>query len=62
MLIGSSPGATDTFPPVQARAQFSLWALMASPLLIGAHVANLSAWDLATYSNAAVIAVNQDVR
>ena len=34
---------------------------MASPLLISAHVANLSAWDLATYSNKLVIAVNQDV-
>ena len=36
MLIGSSEGATKVLPPVQARAQFSLWAVMASPLLLGA--------------------------
>ena len=34
---------------------------MAAPLLIGAHVAKLSAWDLETYSNREVIAVNQDI-
>ena len=34
---------------------------MAAPLLIGAHITKLSVWDLATYSNEAVIAVSQDL-
>ncbi len=41
--------------------QFSLWAVMAAPLLIGSSVLNLTAWDLQTYTNDEVIAVDQDV-
>ena len=41
-------------------AQFSLWAVMAAPLLIGSNVLNMSAWDYQTYTNAEVIAIDQD--
>jgi hypothetical protein len=40
--------------------QFSLWAVMAAPLIISSDILNLTAWDLETYSNAEVIAVDQD--
>lgn len=45
---------------VGALLQFSLWATMAAPLLIGSSILNLTAWDLETYTNAEVIAVDQD--
>jgi hypothetical protein len=41
-------------------SQFSLWAIMAAPLLIGSNVLGMSAWDLETYTNTEVIAVDQD--
>ncbi|KAJ1456012.1 glycoside hydrolase superfamily [Pelagophyceae sp. CCMP2097] len=59
MLLGSALGATH-LTPQQSRAQFAMWAVMTAPLLIGAPLASMSAWDLATYSNAEVIAVDQD--
>jgi hypothetical protein len=37
--------------PDQARSQFSLWSVMAAPLLIGSNILNLSAWDFETYTN-----------
>ena len=43
-----------------AWLQFSLWAIMAAPLLIGSNVLNMSAWDYETYTNTEVIAVDQD--
>uniref|UniRef100_A0A7S4T9C2 Alpha-galactosidase n=1 Tax=Alexandrium monilatum TaxID=311494 RepID=A0A7S4T9C2_9DINO len=60
MLLGSSKGSSLTVTPVQARAQFSLWAVMGAPLIIGASVLNMSHYDLVTYSNAEAIRVNQD--
>lgn len=45
---------------VEYRAHFSMWCMVASPLLIGADVRVLSAYDLETLSNAEVIAVDQD--
>jgi alpha-galactosidase len=53
------------FPPYaikakQARVQFSLWSIMAAPLILSMNVRNLSSYDLETYSNAGCIAVNQD--
>ena len=44
----------------QSRAQFSMWAVMASPLLISGNVRNMSAYTLETYKNKEVIAVSQD--
>lgn len=43
------------------RAHFSLWAILAAPLIIGADPRNLTPAALEIYSNAEVIAVDQDV-
>ena len=59
-LIGSTPPAAALVTPAQSRLQFSMWAVMASPMLIGAHMTGLSDHDLETFSNADVITVNQD--
>lgn len=60
MLLGSTKAASMKMKPQQSRSQFSLWAVLAAPLIISAPVGKLSAWDMATYSNAEVIAVSQD--
>ena len=46
----------------QARAQFSLWCVMSSPLLISADVGQSSAALLETWGNEELIAVNQHFR
>lgn len=53
-LVGA--GATK----VEYRTHFSLWAMMASPLLTGTDVRNLDPFTLATLTNKEVIALNQD--
>ena len=58
--MGSSPAAAMYNTQEQSRTQFSLWAAMAAPLLIGSNVIGLTKYDLETYTNAEVIAVNQD--
>jgi len=60
MLIGSSAGSSFSVTPIQSRAQFSLWAVMAAPLLIGSNIRHPTPWDLETYSNTEVISVDQD--
>lgn len=60
MLVGSSPAAAVYNTPDQSRTQFTLWSMMAAPLLIGSNILNMSAWDYETYTNAEVIAVDQD--
>ena len=44
----------------QSRTQFNMWAVMSSPLLISGTLINISPWDLETYTNDEVIAVDQD--
>ena len=91
MLVGSSPLAAVYNTPDQSRTQFSLWAIMAAPLLIGSNMLNMSvragfetnihlieqsrlsclcfschhlvatqAFDLETYTNSEVVAIDQD--
>lgn len=60
MLLGSSAGAQLKLTPLQARAQFTLWVVMAAPLMIGADVLHMSGWDIETYTNKEAIRVNQD--
>jgi len=45
----------------QSRFQFSMWAMMASPLLISGNMRNMTAMNIETYSNEDVIAINQDI-
>jgi len=60
MLLGSDSAAAAHLSQAQSRTMFSLWSVMTAPLLIGSNIRGLNAWDLQTYSNAEVIAVNQD--
>ncbi|KAF4626352.1 hypothetical protein G7Y89_g11811 [Cudoniella acicularis] len=45
---------------VEYRSHFTMWCMVASPLLIGADVRTLSAYDLQTLTNKEVIAISQD--
>lgn len=60
MLLGSSDGSARSLTSVRSRSQFNLWAILMAPLMIGANIRELDAYDLATYTNKEVIAVNQD--
>ncbi|WP_308910360.1 glycoside hydrolase family 27 protein [Pseudokordiimonas caeni] len=53
-LVGA--GASN----VEYRTHFSLWAMLASPLLVGSDVRNLDPYTLETLTNAEVIAISQD--
>jgi alpha-galactosidase len=56
MLEVGNGGMTDT----EYRTHFSLWAVMAAPLLIGSDIRGASAATLTILKNADVIAVDQD--
>jgi len=45
---------------LQSRSQFSMWCVLAAPLLISANVNAVSAYALETWGNVEAIAVNQD--
>lgn len=60
MLIGSSAGAKLVLTPAQSRAQFSLWAVMSAPLMLGVNVVKITDYDVETYSNSEAIRINQD--
>eukprot|EP01060_Flectonema_neradi_P004668 TRINITY_DN13041_c3_g1_i1.p1 TRINITY_DN13041_c3_g1~~TRINITY_DN13041_c3_g1_i1.p1 ORF type:complete len:407 (+),score=72.64 TRINITY_DN13041_c3_g1_i1:45-1223(+) len=46
---------------LQTRMQFSIWSMAAAPLLISGSILHMNQTDLETYSNAKVIAIDQDV-
>lgn len=56
MLEVGNGGMTDA----EYRAHFSLWAIMAAPLIAGNDLRNMSAATIATLTNPEVIAVDQD--
>jgi hypothetical protein len=53
-------GDNDGLTPTERRTQLSLWALGASPLILGVDLTHLDAQDLEYLKNAAVLAVDQD--
>jgi alpha-galactosidase len=53
---GSKTGLTDA----EQQSQMSLWALAASPLILGTDLTNLNATELGYLKNARVLAVDQD--
>jgi alpha-galactosidase len=65
-LIGSddSPrahgGTAVHLTQTQSRTQFNLWCMLSAQLIIGGNVLHMTKWDLETYSNKALIAINQD--
>ena len=60
LLLSVNAQGKQAVTELQSRAQFSLWAIVAAPMLISGSVLKMSDYTLATYSNAAVIAVSQD--
>ncbi|XP_065176638.1 uncharacterized protein LOC135806390 [Sycon ciliatum] len=60
LLLGNTSANKPRITDLQQRSQFSMWAVMASPLLISSNIRKLSTYALETYSNEEVIAVNQD--
>ena len=58
MLEVGNGGMTDT----EYRSHFSLWALMAAPLIAGNDLRNMDAATVEILTNPEVIAVNQDPR
>jgi len=60
MLLGSQAKCARWLSTARSRTQFNLWAILMAPLLLGTRLTAMPSFDLQTYSNAAVIAVNQD--
>ncbi|TML22251.1 MAG: carbohydrate-binding protein [Actinobacteria bacterium] len=53
-------GSNDGLTVDERKAQMSLWALAASPFILGTDLTNLDAGDLALLKNTRVLAVDQD--
>ena len=53
-------GSNNGLSPVERQTQLSLWALGASPLLLGVDLTHLDSLDLQYLKNTAVLAVDQD--
>lgn len=53
-------GSNDGLTPAERQTQLSLWALGASPLILGTDLTHLDALDLTYLKNKAVIAVDRD--
>merc|ERR1712151_953977 len=60
LLLSKKWDKSDRVTELQTRAQFSMWAVLAAPLLISGSVLDMSMETLQTYSNKDVIAVSQD--
>lgn len=60
MLLGASSASTRSLTKTHSRSQFNLWSILTAPLMIGANLRQLEEFDLETYTNQEVIAVNQD--
>ena len=54
--LGPGQGLSST----QFRSQFSMWSILAAPLMISDNLTNISRASLATVSSSAVIAIDQD--
>ena len=59
LLLAEDMHGEQRITEQQSRAQFSMWSVMKAPLLISANLRDMSVVNLATYSNAHVIAVNR---
>jgi alpha-galactosidase len=54
--LGPQLGMTDT----QAQSQFSMWAMVAAPLILGSDPRSLSSTSISMLENANLIAIDQD--
>jgi len=60
LLLSADSSGGLVMSEQKTRAQFSMWCIMAAPLMISGNVRKITAMNLATYSNKEVIAVSQD--
>jgi len=66
LLIGTGVGSYGPsrqgwyVSDLQSRTQFSVWSVMSAPLLISADIGNVSQYAIETWTNAEVIAINQN--
>ena len=60
LLLAEDETGVQRITEAQSRFQFSMWAVMASPLLISGDIRNMSSRNVETYTNRKVIAINQD--
>jgi len=60
LLLSTDWQNNQRVTPLQSRAQFSMWVIMASPLLISGNIRNMSKYVIETYTNADAIGINQD--
>ena len=55
---GATPGAKRRISETQVRTQFSLFVVLASPMLISGSVIYMSSADVQTYTNREVLAIS----
>jgi alpha-galactosidase len=60
LQVGNAPEQGGSWSLVEQRTHFSLWAMMAAPLLIGTDLRNATRQTLSILRNRDVIAVDQD--
>jgi len=60
LLIGTDAFGHSIITELQSRFQFSMWAVLAAPLVLSTNIRMLSEYMLDTYTNTEVIAVDQD--
>ena len=58
--VGNSDNGAGAVTDVENQSHFSLWAIMASPLIAGNDLRNMSAATKAILTNKEIIAINQD--
>ena len=62
LLLGTSSNGKQDVTDLQGRAQFTMWAMLAAPMLISSNIRNLTAYQTETYLSGEAIAVGQDVK
>ena len=60
LCAGYSQKGQTPLTEVEQRTQFSMWCVLAAPLIIGSDIRHLDAAALATLSNTDAIKINQD--
>jgi len=60
LLIGSDAFGNQIITELQSRFQFTMWAILAAPMVLSTNIRELSDYLIDTYTNAEVIAVDQD--
>jgi len=61
LLLGIDAFGKAIITELQSRFQFTMWSILAAPLMLSTNIRMLSDYGLETYTNAEVIAVNQDL-